>query len=134
KAPARLEKQIEAECERRWGKPTEIVVKTEEEWRKLVAANPFKAQAKRSPNRVLLWVMREPAPASGIAQLRRRAARQEKIVQVVSGDFYIHLGLPDRDDTRLVGGFGLKSIGAVGTNRTWTTVSKITAAVEEMAG
>ena len=132
RSPAALEKDIEAGCKLRFGKPTEIIVKTGEEWRALVAANPFKPAAKATPNRVLLWIMREPVPASGIAQLRKRAHASEKIVRLRSGDFYIFLGMPHRDDTRLVGGFGLNSIGAVGTNRTWTTVAAITRAVEEM--
>lgn len=132
KSPDTLTRELEAECERRFGKPTEIIVKTEEEWAKLVAANPFEKGAKSQPSRVLAWVMRSPIPAAGIAQLRRRAARSEKIVHTLDGDFYIWLGRRERNATKLTGGFGLKSLGAVGTNRTWTTVSKITALVEEM--
>lgn len=33
---------------------------------------------------------------------------------------------------RRVKGFGLKSLGAVGTNRNWNTARKITAALDEM--
>jgi uncharacterized protein (DUF1697 family) len=132
RSPAALVKDIEAACASRFGQPTEIIVKTEKEWRVLIAANPFKATAKKTPNRVLLWIMREPVPLKGIAQLRRRAHASEKITRVRSGDFYIHLGMPRRDDTKLVRGFGLKNIGAVGTNRTWTTVAAITKALDEM--
>jgi uncharacterized protein (DUF1697 family) len=134
RSPAALVKDIEAACEQRFGKPTEIIVKTDEEWRALVSANPFKAAAKKTPNRVLVWIMREPVPVSGITQLRRRAHASERITRLRSGDFYIHLGMPNRDDTRLVAGFGLNHIGAVGTNRTWTTVAAITRALEEMEG
>jgi uncharacterized protein (DUF1697 family) len=132
RSPAALVKDIEAACKARFGQPTEIIVKTAEEWRALVAANPFKAAAKKTPNRVLLWVMREPVPVSGVAQLRRRAHASETITRLRSGDFYIHLGMPNRDDTKLVGGFGLNHLGAVGTNRTWTTVAAITKALDEM--
>jgi uncharacterized protein (DUF1697 family) len=132
KSPATLTRDLEAACKKRFGKPTEIIVKTAVQWRKLVAANPFKRQAKATPNRVLVWVMRSAVSASGLAQLRRRAAPSEKIRRIATGDFYIFLGRPNRDDTKLPAGFGLKALGAVGTNRTWTTVSKITAVVEEM--
>ncbi|HEV7694141.1 MAG TPA: DUF1697 domain-containing protein [Hyphomonadaceae bacterium] len=132
RSPATLAKDIEAACKARFGQPTEIIVKTGEEWRALVAANPFKAAAKKTPNRVLVWIMREPVPPNGISQLRRRAHASEQITRLASGDFYIHLGMPNRDDTKLVGGFGLNHIGAVGTNRTWTTVAAITKALEEM--
>jgi uncharacterized protein (DUF1697 family) len=132
KSPATLTRELEAECEKRFGKPTEIIVKTQEEWMKLIAANPFVKGARSQPSRVLVWVMRSPVPEKGLAQLRRRAARSEKIVRTADGDFYIWLGRRERDATKLVSGFGLKSLGAIGTNRTWATVSKITRLVEEM--
>jgi len=132
KSATTLTHDLEAACKARFGQPTEIIVKTEEEWRALIAANPFKAAAKKTPNRVLVWIMREPVPVSGIAQLRRRAHASETITRLRSGDFYIHLGMPNRDDTKLAAGFGLNHIGAVGTNRTWTTVAAITKALDEM--
>jgi uncharacterized protein (DUF1697 family) len=132
KSPTTLTHDLEAACARRFGKPTEIIVKTEGQWKKLVAANPFKKQAKKTPTRVLLFVMRSSVTARGLAQLRRRAAPSEKIKRVVGGSFYIFFGRPNRDDTRIAAGFGLKALGAVGTNRTWTTVSKITALLDAM--
>jgi uncharacterized protein (DUF1697 family) len=132
KSPAALTRALEAACEARFGKPTEIIVKTERQWRALVAANPFKRHASKTPNRVLAWIMRTPVTAKGLAQLRRRATRQEPIRRVVGGNFYILFGNPNRDDTKIPAGFGLKALGAVGTNRTWTTVSAITRALDEM--
>ena len=132
KSGAALTRELEAACAERFGKPTEVIVKTEAQWRTLVAANPFKAHAKKTPNRVLAWVMRSPVTATGLAQLRRRADASEKIRRVAGGNFYIYFGRPNRDDTKLVAGFGLKALGAVGTNRTWTTVSKITDALDEL--
>ena len=38
----------------------------------------------------------------------------------------------DIDASKLPAGFGLKSLGAVGTNRNWNTVMKITAVLDEM--
>ena len=132
KSAATLTKELEAACAKRFGKPTEIIVKTEAQWRRLVAANPFRRQAKATPSRVLAWVMRSPVTTAGLAQLRRRAHPSETIHRVAGGNFYIFFGRPNRDDTKLVAGFGLKALGAVGTNRTWTTVSKITAALDDM--
>lgn len=129
KSAAALTKALEAACEARFGKPTEIIVKTEAQWRALTGANPFKRQAEDTPSRVLLWVMRSSVTAAGLAQLRRRAVASEKIRRVVGGNFYIFFGRPNRDDTKIAAGFGLKALGAVGTNRTWTTVAKITDAI-----
>jgi uncharacterized protein (DUF1697 family) len=133
KSPATLTRELEAACEKSFGKPTEIIVKTERQWRALVRANPFRREAEETPNRVLAWVMRSPVPAKGLAQLRARADASEIIKRTRSGDFYIFFGRPNRDDTKLVAGFGLKSLGAVGTNRTWTTMTRITAVLDELA-
>lgn len=132
KSTATLTRELEAACARRFGKPTEIIVKTGAQWKSFIAANPFKRQAKETPSRVLAWVMRSPVTAAGLAQLRRRADPSEKIRRVAGGNFYIFFGRPNRDDTKLAAGFGLKALGAVGTNRTWTTISKITAAIEAL--
>ena len=131
KAPATLEREMEAACAAAFGQPTEIVVKTADEWRALLAANPFSKQAGTAPARVLVWAMREPLPDAGLDQLRRRASPDETVVRTACGDIYMWFG-GDIDASKLSAGFGLKSLGAVGTNRNWNTVMKITAVLHEM--
>ena len=131
KAPATLEREMEAACAAAFGQPTEIVVKTADEWRALLAANPFSKQAGTAPARVLVWAMREPLPDAGLDQLRRRASPDETVVRTADGDIYMWFG-GDIDASKLPAGFGLKSLGAVGTNRNWNTVMKITAVLDEM--
>ena len=131
KAPATLEREMEAACAAAFGQPTEIVVKTADEWRALLAANPFSKQAGTAPARVLVWAMREPLPDAGLDQLRRRASPDETVVRTACGDIYMWFG-GDIDASKLPAGFGLKSLGAVGTNRNWNTVMKITAVLDEM--
>ena len=131
KAPATLEREMEAACAAAFGQPTEIVVKTADEWRTLLAANPFSKQAGTAPARVLVWAMREPLPDAGLDQLRRRASPDETVVRTACGDIYMWFG-GDIEASKLPAGFGLKSLGAVGTNRNWNTVMKITAVLDEM--
>ena len=132
KAPATLEREMEAACAAAFGQPTEIVVKTADEWRALLAANPFSKQAGTAPARVLVWAMRQPLPDSGLDQLLRRVSADEKVVRTASGDIYMWFGGADIDASRLPAGFGLKALGAVGTNRNWNTVMKITTVLDEM--
>ena len=131
KAPATLEREMEAACAAAFGQPTEIVVKTADEWRALLAANPFSKQAGTAPARVLVWAMRQPLPDAGLDQLRRRASPDETVVRTADGDIYMWFG-GDIEASKLPAGFGLKSLGAVGTNRNWNTVMKITAVLDEM--
>jgi len=132
KAPARLERELEAACADLYGKPTEVVVKTAAKWRALLKANPFPDHAAAAPARLLVWAMRDPLPDAGLEQLRRRASAEEAVVRTASGDIYMWFGGDDPDTSKLPAGFGLKSLGAVGTNRNWNTVTKITALLEEM--
>lgn len=131
KAPGTLERELEKACAVEYGRATEMIVKTADQWRALMAANPFKAQAEADPRRVLAWVMREPLPDFGLDQLRRRAGPDERIERTADGDFYCWFG-GDIDASKIPSGFGLKALGAVGTNRIWTTMLKITAALEEL--
>ena len=132
KSPARLEREMETACAAAFGKPTEIIVRTAAEWRALLKANPFPKESERVPARVLVWAMRQPLPDSGLDQLLRRASADEKVVRTASGDIYMWFGGADIDASRLPAGFGLKALGAVGTNRNWNTVMKITTVLDEM--
>lgn len=132
KAPATLERELEAACAAFYGKATEMVVKTAEQWRSLMEANPFPAESSRKPSHVLAWAMRDPLPDSGLEQLRRRASAKEKVARTAQGDIYMWFGGDDPDSSKLPAGFGLDALGAVGTNRNWNTMLKITAVLDEM--
>lgn len=133
KAPATLEREMEAACAAEFGKASEIVVKTLGAWRAMVAANPFPDQARTAPARVLAWAMRDPLPDAGLAALQSRASGPERVERTKDGDLYMWFGAGDISASRLPSAFGLKTLGAVGTNRNWNTVLKITAVVDEMA-
>ena len=132
KGAASLVRDLEAECAKIYGQATEIVVKSAAEWRALLDANPFPDEAGRAPSRLLVWAMRDPLPDSGLEQLRRRASGAERVERVKSGDFYCWFGAGDISASRLTAGFGLKALGAVGTNRNWNSAQKILAAVEAL--
>ena len=132
KAPARLEAELEAACVEVYGRATEVVVKSGEAWRALVAANPFPQEAERAPARLLVWAMRSPLPDAGLAQLVARARGEERVVRTASGDIYMWFGEGLIHESKLTAGFGLKALGAVGTNRNWNTVGKITAALDKL--
>jgi uncharacterized protein (DUF1697 family) len=59
KATAALEADIEKEMERRFGLKVAAMVRTPEQWAKLVAANPFPNEAAVHPSRVVAMVMKD---------------------------------------------------------------------------
>lgn len=129
---ALLEERLEAECAAFYGRSTEMVLRTAEEWRALMAGNPFKEEAALMPSRLLVWIMREPITDAGIQQLRKRAVGDERIEYTSRGDFYVWFGETPIPQSKIPSGFGIKALGAVGTNRNWSTVTKIAAAADEM--
>lgn len=132
KSTRTLERELEAACAERYGKATEMVVKTADEWRAILAANPFPEATTIAPQNLLVWAMRDAIPDAGIEQLRRRAARGEKVARIATGDFYIWFGPGRITDSKLVSGFALSQLGAVGTNRNWNTCQKIAAALDAL--
>ncbi|MBZ6078498.1 DUF1697 domain-containing protein [Microvirga puerhi] len=132
KEPHRLEQDLEQACERFYGRATEMVVKSADEWHALVASNPFPKEAIQAPSRLLVWAMRTPLPDNGLEQLRRRAVGVERIERVSSGDFYIWFGESLISNSKIPAGFGLKALGSVGTNRNWNTTLKIAQALQSM--
>lgn len=125
KRPHDLELQLERECEAFYGRATEMVVKSQDQWRKLLAANPFPEQAVQAPARLLVWAMRTPLTDDGLEQLRRRAVGAERVQRTESGDFYVWFGEGQISRSKIPAGFGLNKLGAIGTNRNWNTAVKI---------
>lgn len=95
---------------------------------------PLPTETQRAPSRVLAWAMREPLPDAGLARLRAKAAGVERVERTADGDVYCWFGEGDVAASKLPSAFGLKTLGAVGTNRNWNTVMKITAVVDELEG
>jgi uncharacterized protein (DUF1697 family) len=133
KPPRLLEQELEAACQAFYGRATEMVVKTGEQWRSLLAANPFPEEAAQAPARLLMWAMRTPLPDHGLEQLRRRATGSERIERTADGDFFIWFGEASISESRIPAGFSLKALGAVGTNRNWNTAVRISRTLDAMS-
>ncbi len=64
RAPAALERWLEARMRARLGLETDVFVRTSEEWEEIVARNPFRAEAARDPAHLLVLCLKDgPAPA-----------------------------------------------------------------------
>src|SRR5512134_634232 len=63
RTPAQLERQLEAEIERRLGVETAFFVRTAREWGTVIARNPFADAARRDPGHLVVMALRD-APAA----------------------------------------------------------------------
>jgi uncharacterized protein (DUF1697 family) len=126
-AADRLEQAIEAAMEQRFGLKIAAMVRTPEQWAKLVAANPFPNEAAAHPARVLAMVMKDGIK-DGAVDACRELAEGGEAVEAVGEVLYFWFpngqgqsGVFKKATPRLLG---------MGTGRNWNTVLKLA----DMAG
>lgn len=113
KPPAQLERALEAKV------GTDVLVRTAAEWSEIVDANPFRAEAKSDPGRLLVMFLKSEPTADfewpGPERMKR-VGRQLYIVY------------PNGAGTsKLTGALIERKMAVRGTARNWNTVMKIAA-------
>ena len=71
------------------GKHVDIIVKAAEDWKRLVAANPFRAEAEAEPDRVGVRIMRDPLRPD-LAQFLRPYQTDGERVELIDGHVWVH--------------------------------------------
>lgn len=124
KPPAKLERQLEAALEQRLGLQVHCHVRTADEWRDVVAANPFAVEAKTDPGRLLVTCFKVPLDAANVKAAQAAIAGPERL----HGDGrHLYMVFPDGvGNSKAVAIVG-KKLGAAGTARNWNTVQKLAA-------
>lgn len=124
----RLERLLEAEAAKRFGVQTDFFVRTAREWSELVAGNPFPAEAKRDPARLVLMVLRDAPNAAAVKALGEANAGPESFQVMGKAAYIIYPNGQGR--SRFTAGFIEKKLGTRGTARNWNTVMKLAALSE----
>jgi uncharacterized protein (DUF1697 family) len=120
-----LEATLEAAAKKRLAVETDFFVRTAAEWKKLIAANPFPAEAKRDPGHLVLMCLKEAPAAGALAELRAAIKGRE---QVELDGRQAYLVYPDGiGRSKLTVALVEKKLGTRGTGRNWNTVLKLAA-------
>ena len=124
-AAAHLELQLETAIERTLGLEVEVHVRTAAEWRAIVAANPFVAEARTDPGHVLVTCFKQPLQKTRVDALRAAISGRETLH---ADRRQLYMVFPD--------GMGPSKAAVLagrmlpgGTARNWNTVLKLDAAV-----
>ena len=105
------------------GKHVDIIVKTASDWRRIVASNPFPAEAEAQPDRVGIRIMRDPL-RPGLADFLRPYQTEGERVALVDGHVWVHY--PGQISlSKLAGQLTPKRMGGIGTARNWNTVKRL---------
>ena len=121
-SPAALEADIEAAMETTFGLKVAAMVRTPEQWARLVAANPFAEQAAAHPSKMVAMVMKAGVKPGALEACRALAAGGEA-VEAVEDVLYFWFpngqgesGIFKKATPRLLG---------MGTGRNWNTILKL---------
>jgi uncharacterized protein (DUF1697 family) len=123
-APAALERRLEAALEKRLGFSVEFHVRTADEWRDIVGANPFGAEAKNDPGHLLVTCFKAPLEKANVKALEAAITGRETLH---ADGRHLYMVFPDGVGTSKVAGMIDRKLGARGTARNWNTVVKLAA-------
>jgi uncharacterized protein (DUF1697 family) len=125
---AAIERLFEEETRARLSLTTDYFVRTAKEWRDIVAANPFPAEAERDPGHLLLVCLKN-APDNAAVTALQKAIKGRELVRAVGKQAYIVY--PDGvGRSKLSAVMIEKWLGTRGTARNWNTVRKLQAMTE----
>ncbi len=124
--PARLEGEVEAAMEARFGLKVAAMVRTPPDWRGLIEANPFAAEAAAEPSKVLAMVMKAGIKAGALEACRALAEGGERVEAV--GDV-LYFWFPNGQGESAIFKKATPRMLGMGTGRNWNTVLKLGAMV-----
>ena len=119
----RLEQQLEVAAKKRLGLETDFFVRTAEDWRGLVARNPFRDEARRDPGHLVAVLLRDAPRPENVAALQA-AIKGREIVR--GGGRHLYAVYPDgMGRSRLTNALIEMALGTRATARNWNTVLKL---------
>jgi len=122
-----LERLLELEAKQRLALETDFFVRTAEEWKAVVACNPFRAEAERDPGHLVVMLLKS-APAAKEVKALQAAITGPEVVRAGGGHAYI-IYPNGIGRSRLTNALIEKKLGTRGTGRNWNTVLKLGALV-----
>lgn len=123
RAGSRLESLLETEAEKRLALQTDFFVRTADEWKEVIAHNPFREQAERDPSHLVAFFLKDMADAKDVEALQA-AIKGPEIVRARGREAYIvypnGIGRSRLTSTKIE-----KKLGTRATGRNWNTVLKL---------
>ena len=122
---AELEALLEHEAKARLGLETDFLVRSADEWRAVIAANPHEGMAADDPGHLIVMALKSPPDAAGVSALKAWIPGREVVVAVGR---HLYITYPDgAGESKLTNAAIERRIGVRGTARNWNTVTKLAA-------
>ncbi len=125
--PAELEAAVEAEMLARFGLKIVAMVRTQDQWAALIAANPFSDQASAHPAKVLAMPMKSGVADGAVAACRALAEGGEAVeaVSLTDGGEVLYFWFPDGQGQSGIFKKATPRLLGMGTGRNWNTIQKL---------
>ena len=130
RASAQLELAIEEAVSAQLHLETAVLIRSQAEWKRMIARNPFAREAREDPSHLLAVPLKE-APSRGAAEALQKAIAGRELVRVDGRCAYVVY--PDGiGRSKLTSALIEKTLGTQGTGRNWNTVVKLDALADSM--
>jgi uncharacterized protein (DUF1697 family) len=124
---ANVGRDLGTALEKHMGAPVGLIIRTPAELERVIAGNPFAAEAAADGARVHVGFLDRPAPesaAAGLQSIVDKYPNRRDRFRISSDTLYLHL--PDgAAETKFTGKALDKILGGTGTARNWNTVLKL---------
>jgi uncharacterized protein (DUF1697 family) len=122
-AAGKLEAALEKAISERFGFEAPAMIRPADEWRELLAANPFREEAEAEPSRVFVGVPKQEIEAGAAERIEAKAAAGER-VREASGALWFHY--PEGAGvSKLTPALIDRATGCPVTARNWRTATKL---------
>jgi uncharacterized protein (DUF1697 family) len=119
----KLERLLEQASTKHLGVTTDYFVRSASEWQAIIDANPFPAEAKSDPGRLVMMCLREAPDAAAVKALQAAIKGRETVRAKGKQAYFVY---PDGQGTsKLTIAMIEKHLGTRGTARNWNTVLKL---------
>lgn len=118
-----LEGLLEREARQRLDLETDVMVRTAEEWKAVVARNPFRTEAQHDPAHLVVMFFKKAPDARNLGALRAAITGPELIRANGREAYIVYPNGIGR--SRLTNALIEKTLGTRGTGRNWNTVLKL---------
>ena len=126
KSPAALERELEAALEKGMKVKVDFHVRTADEWRAVIDANPFAAEAKKDPTRFVVTCYKSPLDPAKVKAAQAAITGREKLR---ADGRHLYMTFPDGQGNSKAAIVVGRVLG-MGTARNWNTVLKLAAVCE----
>jgi len=131
RSTSQIERLLESDAEKRLALQTDFFVRTAEQWKEVIANNPFRQEAERDPSHLVAFFLKDAPDPKDVAALQAAITGPETVRAKGRQAYIVYPNGIGR--SRLTSTLIERKLGTRTTGRNWNTVLKLGAAATGLA-